>query len=371
MSMHAVISGWLLGPHSGANKRLLAVLAAAGNELRDDERITVLHRPEFEPLDLHRVEWLRIEVPTKPTWKRVMREQFLLGKALQQRNATVYDHGFLPPPSVPVPTCLTIHDLRAVDGHSRWPSAFARAVVRKSCRRVNAIVTPSDFTAQRVREIVPAAANKLVVVQNAAHLTPTGSTKLTDTLPTNGYLLHVGHLEPRKNLDLIIRALAHLPTSSAPELWLAGNDAGSGSDLKRLANELGIATRIKQLGAVDDGALGALYESCAAVVMPSIYEGFGMPALEGLAYGKPVLASDKTALPEVLGGHGWLLPTDQPKAWSQAIITALAEPADRGQNPEIIERVRYGTGHWTWRAAAAAYVSTWRRLSAAKLEGIG
>jgi glycosyltransferase involved in cell wall biosynthesis len=365
--MHVVASGWLLGPHSGANQRLLAILANAGKHLQQEERITVLHRAGYTPPTLPRTNWLPIDIPTGPTWKRAVREQSRLPKLLKKLDATVYDHGFLPPPQVPVPLCLTIHDLRSVDGHTKWPRILARAVLRKACRRAQAIVTPSEWTATRLHEIIPTTSGRTIVARNATSAPSHEPQPLPRAQPRNGFVLHVGHLEARKNLDVIIRALALLPRDETPEFWLAGRNAGSGQQLLQLARDLGLAPIVHHLGAVDDETLHSLYHHARAVVMPSIYEGFGMPALEGLAYGKPVLATDATALPEILAGRGTLLPASQSDAWMRAIRTAIQEPVDHHQNHAVAERRAFVATTKTWDDIAASYVRTWRTLSTRKL----
>ena len=362
MKLHAVISGWLLGPHSGANHRLLAVLANAGQHLRDGERITVLHRREFAPPPLPSIAWQTIEIAASPTWKRAYQEQRRLHSLLPELGATVYDHGFLPPPRVAVPTCLTLHDLRAADGHTMWPTALARSVLRKACRRVQAIVTPSRWTAQRLLQLVPTTPDHTVVIANAVSrwLEPTAA--LPRPRPCNGYLLHVGHLEARKNLDTVLRALSMLPAAVAPELWLAGADQGAGKRLQQLAAELSLTNRVQHLGPVDEATLAALYQHARAVVLPSIYEGFGMPALEGLAHGLPVLAAAATALPEVLGGHGTLLPAQQPEPWAAAIQNVMAATPD-ADDALAIARSNYARTNFSWHRAAQQYVELWRDLS--------
>lgn len=357
--MHAVVSGWLLGPHSGANKRLLAVLQHAGLHLHTGEHITVLHRPEFAPPQCERIDWLPIAIPTGPTWRRTIAEQSRIKPMLRELNATVYDHGFLPPPRVPVPTVLTLHDLRAADGHTKWPRWFARSVLRQACRRADAIITPSNWTKDRLQQLVPSTAGRTTVAANSFTWSEQ-PVKLDREQPPRGYLLHVGHLEMRKNLAVVLRALAQLPTDEVPELWLAGQDAGARQPLERLASELGIRDHVQFVGAVDDATLHALYHHASAVVMPSLYEGFGMPVLEGLGYGKPVLAANATALPEVLAAHGTLLPPEHPAPWAQAIRAALAESPE---SPAIAPRREHGRHHFAWTDTAKTIVRLWRDLS--------
>lgn len=369
MTLHVAVSGWLLGSPSGANRRLLEVLAHAGEHLQDDERITVLHRREFRPPPLAKITWLPIDIPTGPTWKRALREQSKVPPILRELEATVYEHGFLPPPRLHVPTNLTIHDLRAVDGHTMWPRAFARGVLRKACRRAATIVVPSRFTAARLQDAVAIDPDRIVVAPNAISFADHAPQQPPEPIPANGYLLHVGHLEARKNLDVLVRAVAEMPADQAPEVWLAGQDQGRGSHLRSLARQAGCDDKLKLLGTVDEPTLHALYSHARAVVLPSRYEGFGMPALEGLAYGKPVLAAETSALPEVLGGHGTLLPPDAPAAWAEAIRAlptngqqANGQPANGPEADEATARRTFANASPSWRDVAATYVATWRRL---------
>lgn len=364
MTMHAVVSGWLLGPHSGANKRLLAILAHAGAHLQADERITVLHRPGFVTPDLPRVDWLPVDIPAGPTWRRTVAEQFRLRPLLEELGATVYDHGFLPPPRVGVPLTLTIHDLRAAHGHTIWPKWFGRSVLRKACRRAQIIITPSEWTRRNLRAIAPDAADRIAVIPNGFSPHSGALGRLPRPKPGNGYVLHVGHLEARKNLPVAIRALAELPAVVAPELWLAGNDAGAGTSLAKLCRELGVADQVHHLGPVDDATLHALYVHARALVMPSVYEGFGLPVLEAMHHGLPVLAADAAALPEVMMGHGTLLPPEDPSAWAAALLETMTESRNFDDNPAMGQRMVESMSATTWELAAQMVVSVWRTVSA-------
>ncbi len=356
MTMHVVVSGWLLGSPSGANRRLLALLANAGPLLANDERITVLHRPDSVPPSLPGIGWHPLAIPRAPTWRRVLAERRTLVPCLQNLGASVYDHGFLPLPRVPVPTCLLLHDLRAVDGLTRWPRWFARTVLRRSCRRATAIVVPSEWTAQRLRELVPHAPS-LLVVPNGVDM-PGAASPLALSLPPNGYLLHVGHIEARKNLAVVVRALAGMPPAERPELWLVGRDAGALPRLVALAARLQCDASVRLLGTVPDQELNGLYDHARAVVVPSTHEGFGLCALEGLSHGRPVLASRAGALPEVVGDHGCLLPSDDVVAWSRAIVATAHD--ETGVN----SLRRAHAARFRWQDAAAAVLGIWRRLSA-------
>src|SRR5262249_61578853 len=101
MSLHVAVSGWLLGPPSGANTRLLALLRELGPLLGEREQLTVLHGAAFAPPSLHpRIAWHAVAIPPAPTWRRVLKERAMLPRLLQQLGADLLDHGLLPLPRV-------------------------------------------------------------------------------------------------------------------------------------------------------------------------------------------------------------------------------------------------------------------------------
>lgn len=357
MKLHVAVAGWLLGPPSGANRRLLQLVAHAAGQLAPGERITVLHAEAFAPPADDGVHWRPIAIPPGPAIVRARAEARLLPAMLRALDVTVFDHGFLPLPHVDVPTCLLVHDTRAADGLTRWPRWLARAVLRRSLRRADAIVAPSEWTARRLQALVPGLPAP-AVVPNGVDVPPADSSPAPRRpLPRTGYLLHVGHLEARKNLGVVVRALHALPPDQRPELWLAGREAGAGATLQR-------APFVRWFGAIDDDELPALYHHARAVVVPSRHEGFGLCALEGLAHGRVVLASDAGALPEVLGGQGVLLPPDDPGAWARAIAAAIGDDGDAAAR-------RARAAQFAWSTAAAPLLAVWRRLHAQRVSAPG
>ncbi len=349
MNLHVAISGWLLGPHSGANRRLLAILEHLSPHLTEAERITVLHRGDYSPPPLPRIDWLPIAIPAGPTWRRVRAERAELAPALRQLGANVLDHGFLPQPPVPIPCCLLLHDLRAAEGMTGWPRWLARAILRRACRSAAAIVVPSQFTADRLRALV-APAVPVHVIGNGVVMPPAEPTAVRE------YLLHVGHIEPRKNLAVILRALALLPRAERPPLYLVGRDAGSLAGLHALAERLGIPDSLQWLGVRGEANTAELYAAARAVVVPSHYEGFGLCALEGLAHGRPVLVASAGALPEVVGDCGTLVPPDDASAWAQAIAAAAAH------SKPLADARRQRAATFGWPTAATSLLAVWRGL---------
>ncbi|MBL8750610.1 MAG: glycosyltransferase family 4 protein [Planctomycetes bacterium] len=353
MTMHVAVSGWLLGPPSGANRRLVALLRRVGRHLAANEAVTLLHREGHRPPQIAGIRMQAVAIPPGPPLRRVLAERAFLAPLLRGLGATVLDHGFLPLPRVGIATCLLVHDVRGAAGLSLWPRFVARAELRASCSRATRVVVPSEWTKGELARL--AARPDAIVVPNGVEPVPAAPPRLEP----RAALLHVGHLEPRKNLAVLVRALARLPNERRPLLQFVGRDAGSGRRLDRLAARLGVRDDVRRLGEVDDAELAVLYANAHAVVVPSRHEGFGLCALEGLAHGRPVLASAAAALPEVLGDAGTLLPPDDVDAWATA-LTSL--PPD---DEPARERRRARAAAFSWDVAAQRLVAVWREAHAA------
>jgi len=326
------------------------MLSAMAPMLRDDERITVLHRPDYRPVGIHaKVAWQRIPIPMRPSWRRILAERLHLARVTRGIGATVLDHAMLPAPRTRCALSLTVHDLRSVDGfgiHTGW---LGRLALRRACRQAAVVIAPSHFTRQRITETAPI--RQVEVIANGVDLPPPRTAKVA------GHLLHVGHLEPRKNLALLPRALAVLPRDQRPTLLLVGADAGSGAALRQLADRLGVADSVRFLGIVPEDRLNQLYGTARAIVVPSRYEGFGLCALEGLAHGRPVLVADAGALVEVTAEHAVHLPSDDAAAWARAIEETAITSDD--QCDQRIARA----AQFSWMRAATDLLEVWRRLT--------
>jgi len=168
------------------------------------------------------------------------------------------------------------------------------------------------------------------------------------------YVLFVGNLEPRKNLGTLVRAhaAARRADPSVPVLVLVG-PAGWGDRWQGAPPD---PRDVVTAGYLTDGELRAVVAGARAVCMPSHYEGFGLPVLEALAAGRPVLASDIPAHREVAQGHATLLPATDVPAWSEALMALDAQPSDAAAR-------RAHAAGFTWRASAEAHVRAYHRAA--------
>lgn len=159
------------------------------------------------------------------------------------------------------------------------------------------------------------------------------------------YVLHVGTIKPRKNLPRLVRAFAEADLPSDTRLVLGGMTTYGGEPVERAIAETGIEDRVRRLAYVADADLPALYSGAAAVALVSLYEGFGMPALEALACGAPVLASAWGSLPEIVGDAGLLVDPLKTRAIADGLQNILTSPVDR-------DRGLARAAQFTWDAAA-------------------
>jgi glycosyltransferase involved in cell wall biosynthesis len=166
----------------------------------------------------------------------------------------------------------------------------------------------------------------------------------------------VGTLEPRKGHDLLLRAVAEDGFDDLAIVF-AGPPAGRDAELRSLAQELGLADRLTILGRVDDAVLAGLYARAQVFCMPSLGEGFGLPVLEALAAGTPVVASDLPAIREVAGDAAVLVAPGDVAALAAGLGSAVSDGPLRER---LCRRGRDRAATFTWEATAEATVRAYR-----------
>lgn len=288
--------------------------------------------------------------------RRVWSEQtWLARQARELRPGVVHHAGGTLPLVHSGSTVLTIHDLQPLDLGANFAAAkrmYLGSMLGRSARAATLVHTPSEFTRGRVIERLGVEPERVVAVPwslrppEAAMPDPpadraelAGRFGLRDERP---YFLYPAITYPHKNHMVVIDALAELAEEHDAALVLTGSRGAADPAVIRRIAELGVGDRVVRPGRVPREQLELLYRHAAAVVFPSTYEGFGLPVLEAMARGVPVIASDAGSLPEVARPQD-LVGVDDVTGWAAAMhaVLALAD-ADRA------ERVRDGL-----RAAAA------------------
>lgn len=256
-------------------------------------------------------------LPTINPRLRIPWEQFLAPLLLQRSRASLF-HGTLNvvPLLSPVPTVVTVHDLAFI----RFPQTFRAYnrtyldfATRTSVKRAAAILAVSEHTRREVIGLLGVDPARVVVTPNAAraHFRPPDPVALQRFRAQKGlperFILYVGTVEPRKNLVSLLEAYARLPADLQVPLLIGGGKGWLYQPLFERLEQLGLGDRVQTVGYLDEAELPLWYAAATLFAFPSIYEGFGMPPLEAMACGTPVLTSNGASLPEVVGEAGLMV----------------------------------------------------------------
>lgn len=277
-------------------------------------------------------------------------------RRLRRGAGTAVIHATQPaliPAGPTVATCYDLIPAAFADEYLAGPGRAAEAAAHRRhlarLRSATLVVAISHETAGDLARLGGVDRGRIRVVPLAAP-TPVAP----DGPPLGGdYVLYSGSLEPHKNVPLLLDAVAALPDAK-PRVRLVLTGAWSPRRLERLkahARSVGAAGRVDWLGWVDAGRLTAIRAGALAVAVPSRKEGFGLPVLEAMAAGVPVLASDTPAMNEVGGEAARHLAVDDAQAWADA-ITRLAD--DEAERRRLIDAGRGRAQAFTWRATAEA-----------------
>jgi glycosyltransferase involved in cell wall biosynthesis len=270
-----------------------------------------------------------------------------------------------------VPCVVTVHDLTFFD-HAEWhePSkvAWFRAAMRYSVGHAAAIICVSEITAGRLRDVLSPRCPVVVVphgVDQACFVadepSPGADGEVLERLGLHRpYLLHLGTLEPRKGVADLVAAFDRL-SGDRPELELilAGGTGWKAGPVMQSVAKARSRERIRRLGYVPDADVPALLRRARAVVYPSLEEGFGLPALEALACGTPLVTTSGTSMAELAGDSALLVPPGKPYALAAAIETAISEHAPG----ELSRRRADGlavAARYTWEACAEGHMAAYR-----------
>jgi glycosyltransferase involved in cell wall biosynthesis len=270
---------------------------------------------------------------------RIPWEQVVAPLLLARNNATLF-HGMLniAPFVSPVPTVITIHDLAFI----RYPQTFRSynrtyldMATRISAQRASMILAVSEHTKREVVEILGVPPERVVVTYDAArvHFKPPRATILAEfrqrkSLPDQ-FLLYVGTLEPRKNLLTLLEAYSKIANTVGVPLIVGGGKGWMYDAVFKRLESLGLQDKVHFVGYLEEQDLPLWYAAATVFVFPSIYEGFGMPPLEAMACGTPVVTSNTSSLPEVVGDAGLMVSPTDTDALADALLRMLQDEALR------------------------------------------
>lgn len=273
-------------------------------------------------------------------------------------------------PALPGPTVLTVHDLifeRYPEHHTRANRLFLRLAMPLFVRTACQIIAVSRQTARDLADLYRADPAKITVVYNGVDpaFRPAGEAAQRAIRaaysPDRPYLLMLGTLEPRKNHLLALRALARLKAAGHPHrLLLVGGRGWLFEPVQQQIAALGLGDDVLLLGYVADADLPALYSAAACVLMPSLYEGFGLPMLEAMACAAPVVSSNASSLPEIGGDAALYASPHDDEGFAAAIHLVLTQPALAGA---LRARGLARAVSFTWARCAEQTVAVYRAIA--------
>jgi glycosyltransferase involved in cell wall biosynthesis len=323
-------------------------------------------RPEWDirvvaaPQGAHHLADPQVEVLLCEAPRFGIKERYRLPRMVRSLGADAYLNFSMAGPVVPAPSIVTIHDLMVLQlkgyfGDSPFRNILSRSLfgllVRRSALTARAIAVPSQATKRFLRNAYGKRADKAFVTGEGQDMFDPSA---PPTARREGFLLYVGNARAYKNLPRLIAGFERLlgQVQDAPSLVMVVRRDRAFAAFERLLSRSPAADRINVLSGLSEDGLKDLYSTCMALIMPSICEGFGLPALEAMAAGTPVLASKGTALEEVVAEAGLLV---DPFSIQDIMEGMLKLTSDADLRKKLSDKALARSKRFTWRRTAEVY----------------
>jgi glycosyltransferase involved in cell wall biosynthesis len=356
------------GIHGYIDGLLRALPAALPSNWRLTAFVGGLNPAQYDGMTMRRAALFGRPFDTESPLRRIVWEQ-----AIQPWELGGFDlhHAlaFAAPLWLRQPCAVTIYDLSFIHHPGRLPAArrlYLRLMTAVTCRWARAVFAISESTARDVVATLRIAPEKVHVIAPGIDrrvFRPLDADSVRAFRAANGlperFWLFIGTLEPRKNLPMLLQAYAALPESKRLPLILGGGRGWDYDPIFAAVERHRLAEWVRFPGFIPPDDLPFWYNGAEVFVYPSIFEGFGLPVLEAMACGTPVIVSEASSLPEVAGDTGMLVPPEDVGAWTAALARA-ADDAEwrRAARERGIERA----ARFTWAAAAQRTAAVYRSI---------
>lgn len=369
MTLHVVLDGRVVNDHFPGIGRYVVNLAQALARVAPDLNVSLLYDPSAPATRLILPDLPRVACPVSPF---SVRQQWIVPRQLRRMQATLYHSPYYLMPYAPgTSTVFTCHDLIPLI-YAQYFSAVQRLIYRlthalalKTARMTVAVSRTTQADLIRYFHLDP---QRVIAIPEAVddHFSPRPSEQITavrqkHVLPEE-YVLYVGSNKPHKNLARLVQAWkicrSELRTQNL-KLVIAGQWDRRYLEAKRLVGGSGLNAQVFFVGPVDDADLPALYSGAMLFIFPSLYEGFGLPVLEAMACGTPVVCSNTSSLPEVVGEAGLLFDPLNPDEIAASIQRVLENP---GLRVELRQRGLARAAQFTWERVAEKTMAVYRAI---------
>ncbi len=317
---------------------------------RDDRDLLSTLGPNFRPI----VE------PASPY--SLLEQVSLPARIVRERVDLYHSPHYVLPPLVPVPSVVTIHDCIHLMFPQYLPNRlapfYARTFMWWAAHRSSRVLTVSEASKRDILRYFDVPEDKVTVIHNAIddrfkQLPPDEDVhRVRERFQLHDpFVLYAGNVKPHKNLERLIEAFHLLHTDGFPDLKLLiiGNDISKYATIRRAVHSWNLHKYVRFLGFVPDQTLAILYRLASVFVFPSLYEGFGLPPLEAMASGTPVVTSNLSSLPEVVGSCAVLVDPYDAKSIADGIRRVLTDPT---LARDLHERGPQRAGQFSWEEAA-------------------
>jgi len=362
---------------AGISKYTWHLLQALSSLDLDEEFIIFQHRKQRE--EILRAPNFRRATLYAPVHHAL--EQWMLPVELLRFNLTLlHSTDFIPPLRTHIPTVITVHDLAFLHYPHFLTSSSAAyyGQIDRAARSASHIIVPSEQTRNDLVGILGTPTDKISVIYEAAAemfqplpLEETRASVQRDFGLPSQYFLFVGTIEPRKNIIGLLQAFQYLKSRYAADenhgasvrnvaLAIAGGKGWLYEETLESVRRLGIERDVHFVGRVSDEQLHRLYVGARALVHPAHYEGFGLPPLEAMACGTPVIVSNVSSLPEVVQDAALLVDPSEPEEIAVAMHRLLT---DDGLRAELIEKGRQRAASFSWQRAAIETLAVYHKVA--------
>ena len=324
-----------------------------------DYTIYVLTNKDFEHEfeNISTIKLIKINLPHYPRW--IMRPLFfvwlntILRLEIKKHNIDVIHF----PNPVPIlfrykqKLVVTIHDIAEFQ-NARFRNLhrlFRRFVTNTSIRNADSLITVSEFSKEEIVKTLKYSSSKIVVTPLASRFSIDKQNKINTS---KKYILHLGGMHLNKNVPRLLEAFSKIKQETS--LYLVGNTIG----LKEINKAYSTIENIKIIGFLDDKELKELIKGASIFIYPSLYEGFGLPILEAMALGVPVITSNRTSMPEVAGDAALYVNPENVEEIAEAISRLLQDDALRAS---LIEKGYKRVQEFSWEKTAALTIQAYKQ----------
>ena len=317
------------------------------------------------PVQLH--EWIRelerdaVILPSPFSSKLLTQQVWMPFVVRHQRADAVFFASFPPSPLIFLVGGSSLHVVRTMHDAVLWSSPkttslknslYFGPLERWGAARYSLVHTVSSHARNDILRYVPTLRDRIVVSGGGVSALPDpaadGLTRLGIRRP---FFLSVGTLEPRKNLPFLLRVFKQFHQQKPDmQLVLAGRAGWGAAEVERTVSDLELTDHVILTGAISDADLAGLYYAASALLFPSLHEGFGLPLVEAMSIGLPVVSSNVTSMPEVCGEAALLVSPSDGDQWLQAMLAVMSDPVLRAR---LTELGRKRAAEFSWDQVAA------------------